>query len=441
MAKKKCCADRLNKVGGQAVLEGVMMKAGSRTVTTCRKSDGSLVVTDGEFHSKRKKNKLLNLPIIRGVVNMIEMLVLSYKTLGASADALGLDEEDEKTKARREKREAKRIAKGKPPKKKKKDSSLTDGVMVVSLFLGVLLAIGLFMVLPVYVGKGVDYLYFYVDGMMNTHRFARYLHEVNSFAIPLIEGVAKVVIFVVYLLLVSMLKDIRRTFMYHGAEHKSIACFEAGEELTPENAKKHRRYHPRCGTSFMFVMILLGVIAGILIHKLCGPAFTETFGPTFDTLAIIGARLLIFPLLVGIGFEFIMFAGKHDNFITRALSAPGLWMQRITTKEPTEKMLEVAIVSIKCALRDEYPEFKKFYDERAWEKKAPKKEEPKEEITAKISAECGESEGVTEGAPVADETASADLTVKTAADFTEAVAVAEKSVGTEAEVAEEKCEE
>ena len=136
----------------------------------------------------------------------------------------------------------------------------------------------------------------------------------------------------------------------------------------------------------MFVMILLGVAAGILINNLLGPTFTDIFGETFDRLALIAVRLLILPLLVGIGYEFIMFAGKHDNFITRALSAPGLWMQRITTKEPTEKMLEVAIVSIKCALRDEYPEFKEFYENRGWEKKSEPTEDG--ECTDNEAAEC-----------------------------------------------------
>ena len=388
MAKKKCCADRLNKVGGQAVLEGVMMKAGTRTVTTCRKSDGSLVVTDGEFQSARKKNKFLNLPLVRGVVNMIEMLKLSYTTLSASADALGLDEEDEKAKARREKREAKRIAKGKPPKKKKKESSLTDGVMVVSLILGILLAIGLFLVLPGFAAEGVNWIYRQIYEIVDP---VNNLNDLSDTLMGIIEGVSKVIIFVAYLFFASLLKDIKRTFMYHGAEHKSIACFEAGEELTPENAKKHRRFHPRCGTSFMFVMILLGVLAGIIINNLLGPTFRELLGGFGARIALISVRLLILPLLVGIGYEFIMFAGKHDNFITRALSAPGLWMQRITTKEPTESMLEVAIVSIKCALRDEYPEFKEFYENRAWEKK-PADEENKEKSTDTkcTNSECAE---------------------------------------------------
>ena len=167
----------------------------------------------------------------------------------------------------------------------------------------------------------------------------------------------KMGIFVGYLTAVSFMPDIKRTFMYHGAEHKSIACFEAGEELTPENAKKHTRFHPRCGTSFMFFMILLGIFAGLII---------KTVIPGLDTIVYTLIRLLILPILMGLGYEFIRFAGKHPSWFTRALSAPGLWMQRITTKEPDEGMLEVAITSLKCALRDDYPEFQKFYEEKPW---------------------------------------------------------------------------
>ena len=175
-----------------------------------------------------------------------------------------------------------------------------------------------------------------------------------------VEGVAKIGIFLAYLSLVSLMPDIKRTFMYHGAEHKSIACFEAGDELTPEKAKNYKRFHPRCGTSFMFLMILLGIFAGL---------FVRIIFEDLNSFAYIGIRLLILPLVMGIGYEILMIAGKHDNVITRIISAPGMWVQRITTKEPTEYMLEVAIVSIKCALRDDFDEFKKFYDERTWEKK------------------------------------------------------------------------
>lgn len=343
---KKCCEGkdpaRLNKVGGQAVLEGVMMKAGTRTVTTCRKDDGTLTVKDGKFISVRTKHKFLNIPILRGIVNLVEMLLLSYKTLGFSAEALGLDEEVNK----------------KPKKEgaKEKKSSTTDIVMIIGMVLGVLLAVGLFIVLPGLVSDLVEWIFSAAWGI-----------GIHAVVKAIIEGAAKVGIFIAYLALVSLMPDIKRTFMYHGAEHKSIACFESGADLTPENARNYTRFHPRCGTSFMFVMILLGVVVGIFVNLAFGD---------MNRLVLSGIRLLILPIVVGLGYEFIMFAGKHDNVVTRALSAPGLWMQRLTTKEPTDDMLEVAIISIKCALRDDFPEFREFYENREWE---PKVEEISDE--------------------------------------------------------------
>ena len=324
---------RLNKVGGQAVLEGVMMKAGKHTVTSCRKEDGSVFVHDDEFVSIRKKHKWLNIPILRGVVNFIEMLVLSMKTLGASAEAFGLDEEPEKE--------------GKFAKwmKRHLGISMTDLVMILSLIMGIGLALLLFMYLPILTADLFNWLF---GGRLGAWR-------------AFVEGGAKVVIFVAYLWLVGLVPDIKRTFMYHGAEHKTIACFESGEELTPENAKKHTRFHPRCGTSFMFFMILLGIAAGFFIRFIF---------PDLPNWAYYVIRPLMLPVLMGVGYEFIMFAGKHDNIITRILSAPGLWVQRITTKEPTLDMLEIAIISAKCALRDEFDEFREFFEEKPWEKKA-----------------------------------------------------------------------
>ena len=184
--------------------------------------------------------------------------------------------------------------------------------------------------------------------------------------------ILKMTIFVLYLWLVSFMKDIKRTFMYHGAEHKTIACFEAGEELTPENAMKHKRFHPRCGTSFMFFMILLGIAVGLAVYEIA---------PGLSKWQYTGLRLLILPLIVGIGFEFIMYAGKHNGIIVRILSAPGLWVQRLTTKEPTMDMLEVAIVSTKCALRDQFPEFMEYFNNREWEKK--------DDAVTEASAESG----------------------------------------------------
>ncbi len=314
-------ACRLGKVGGQAVIEGVMMKAGEKTVTTCRKEDGTLVVTDGTFHSVRKKHKILNVPILRGVINFVEMMILSVKTLTISADALDLDVDEDGN--------------------KQEDSKLISVLMIAATVLAVVLAIGLFMFLPNFL----------------TGLFSEYVFELGAWE-AVAEGIMKIAIFLAYLSLVSLMKDIKRTFMYHGAEHKSIACFEAGAELTPENAKNYKRFHPRCGTSFMFFMILLGIIAGL---------FVKLIFDDLHTVAYTGIRLALLPVVMGLGYEFILFAGKHDNALTRILSAPGLWVQRITTKEPTEDMLEVAIISLKCALRDEFPEFKEFYEQRPWE--------------------------------------------------------------------------
>ena len=329
MAKNKneCSScERLGKVGGQAVLEGVMMKAGSRTVTSCRKGDGSIVVNDADFVSVRKKHKILNIPILRGVINFVEMMALSVKTLNASAEALGIEEEE-----------------GKVEKwlKKHFGVGIVDVVMVIGVVLGLALSLFLFMFLPIFIADLINNL---TGGNLGVWQ-------------KIIEGGLKAVIFLLYLWLVSFMPDIKRTFMYHGAEHKTIACFEAGDELTPENAMKHRRFHPRCGTSFM---ILLGIVAGLLVNHLI---------PGLNKWAYFGIRLLILPLVMGIGYEFIMFAGKHDNIVTRILSAPGLWVQRLTTKEPTLDMLEVAICSTKCALRDEFPEFREYFDNKEWEKK------------------------------------------------------------------------
>lgn len=387
---KKCCTGgdpaRLNKVGGQAVLEGVMMKAGKRTVTTCRKDDGSIVVYDDEFVSVRKKHKFLNIPILRGVVNFIEMLILSMKTLNASADALGIEEEGGKFEEWCKKHLGKRS---------------TDVIMAVSLVLGVALSLLLFLFLPTWSADGINWLWqnvFYMDAISPT-------------VIAVLEGILKVTIFIVYLLLVSMMKDIKRTFMYHGAEHKTIACFEAGEELTPENAAKHRRFHPRCGTSFMFLMIGIGIVIGMFIRNLM-PDDTPT-------LIISLIKFALLPLTMGVGYEILMLAGKHDNAFTRIISAPGLWVQRITTKEPTLDMLEIAIISTKCALRDEFPEFMEFYEGKSWE---TKEDEPEaeaadsQETEAVDMAESSDtekteaSESLSEGISTSEEISEVDKT-------------------------------
>lgn len=324
MSKKKQCyiPERRGKVGGQAVLEGVMMKSGENIAITVRREDGTKVTEVSKFSSVRKKCAFFRIPIIRGIVNFIEMMIMSLNTLNKSATMLGVEEEMQETKFEKW-------------LKKHFGKSVMDFIMVVAMVLGVALALFLFIYLPT----------------LFTTLIEKATGDIGLWK-GVIEGGIKIVIFIAYLLLVSLMKDIRRTFEYHGAEHKSVFCYEAGEELTVENVKKQSRFHPRCGTSFMFVMILLGIIAGLFV--------------TWDNkLLRVLIKLLLLPLVMGIGYEFLMFAGKHDNIIVRILSAPGLWMQRITTREPDEGQMECAIASLKAAMPDEFPPEKEAPAENA----------------------------------------------------------------------------
>ncbi len=318
--KERLDNPRRNKVGGQAVIEGVMMKNGEKTALATRKDDGGVDIKRDTVTPIRKKIKFFGIPIIRGVVGFIESMILSFKTMTASTEVLGLEEEESKSEKWL---------------KKHLGIKLTDIIMVIAMVLGVALALGLFMYLPSFLAKDV------LNGMLLVPNGK----SLNQYALAGIEGGIKVIIFVAYLLAVSLMKDIRRVFQYHGAEHKSIACFEKGLELTPENARGCTRYHPRCGTSFMFVMILVGIFIGMFI-----PAEWDTWLRALTKLATL-------PIVMGLGYEFIMLAGKHDNFITRILSAPGLWMQRITTKEPSDDQLAIAICAIKASMQDEFPDF------------------------------------------------------------------------------------
>ena len=332
--EEKSC--RLSRVGGAAVIEGVMMKAGDRASTACRRENGEIVVVDKKFTSARKKHKLLNIPILRGVVNFIESLALSFSTLEVSAEIMG--EEIEVEESRFEKWLTKTFGK-----------SIYDLVMFIAGALGILLAVALFTFLPNQIALWTEALISRPLGIWKA----------------VLCGVLRIVIFILYIVLISLMKDIRRTFEYHGAEHKSIACFEAGEELTVENVRRHSRFHPRCGTSFMFVMLFLSILVSLGIRAICELWIGWNFaaitvaatGRDLSALIYTGIGILTLPLVVGIGFEFLMYAGKHDGPIIRFLSAPGLWMQRLTTREPNDEQIAVAIVSIKCAMPEEFPDF------------------------------------------------------------------------------------
>ncbi len=307
---------RLGKVGGQAVMEGVMMKAGDRTCTAVRQEDGSVTVVTRNFSSIRQKHKWLNIPVLRGAVNFVEMMILSYKTLSISADAFVGETEEE--------------SKFEKWIKDKFGAKLLDVFMVIATVLGLALGLAIFIYLPDLLVGGLKAL---------TRAEFRYTSA-------LLAGLFRILIFLLYIFLVSRMSYIRRTFEFHGAEHKSIACFEAGEELTPENAKKYTRFHPRCGTSFIFVLMLLSILIFTLVFLIPG-----TNAPIVRLLL----RLLLLPLVVGIGYEYIMYAGKHCNRVTKICSAPGLWMQRLTTREPDLEQLTVAILALKSALPEIFP--------------------------------------------------------------------------------------
>lgn len=308
---------RLGKVGGEAVLEGVMMRSGDRYSIASRKEDGSITVSNHSYTSLRKRYKFFNLPIIRGIVSLVESFKLSFKVLTLSAEAIGMDLDEPETKFEKWLLD-------------KFGDKIFNIIMGIAGVLGVFLAVGLFFLLPTAATKGIDYLLSLVGLEL-------------GWAKTLCEGIIRIAIFVCYILLVSLMPDIKRTFQYHGAEHKTIACYEAGEELTPENAAKHTRFHARCGTSFIFVMLIISVLV-----------FSLPFVPWDNIWLRYAIKLPLMPIICGLGFEFILFAGKHDNIFTKILSAPGLWMQRVTTREPDLDQLEIAIAAAKAAMPDEF---------------------------------------------------------------------------------------
>ena len=308
----------LATVGGQALMEGIMMNGPKGAAMALRMPDGSIEVTPKHPKRLRDKYKFARLPFIRGPIAFVENMIFGYQCLMESAEKTSLElptEEEQMSKL---------------------DRWLTDHfgpkmmsvIGVISAVLGFALSIGLFIVLPSYIFKGLQAL----TGIGILWR-------------PLIEGAIKIAIFVGYMAAVSCMKEMKRLFMYHGAEHKSIACLEAGEELTVENVRRQTRFHPRCGTSFLFVTILLSILlAAVMSVIFNGTAITRI------TILWVLLKLLLVPFIMSIGFEFIRYAGKHDNLFVTICAAPGLWMQRITTKEPTDDIIEVGIASLKAVL-------------------------------------------------------------------------------------------
>lgn len=428
-------------IGGQALIEGIMMKGPDKTVLAVRYTDGTIRSEPVLENGWAKKHKILRLPVLRGVVGFINSMITGYKSLMRSADLSGMTELEEQQEAEKKAKKAAKKAgapanepaagtepdakaefgagtlqgaspapaaelkmnpgqaqsvepaaelasfepkspeqahleqaepehyeleqpgleqsleqtdpqqpaaapaadpkataggtaaktAAEPKQKEKVSNAAMTGVMVVGCVLGVALALFLFMWLP---ARVFDLIKTLSGG------------AVSGWLKPLVEGLLKIAIFILYLVLVSKTKDIKRVFQYHGAEHKTIFCYESGAELTVENCRRQTRFHPRCGTSFMVLMLFVGIALGYVVLALF-PAVAN-----YRLLWVL-LKILIVPLVCGLGYELIKLCGRYDNFLTKMIATPGLWVQRITTKEPDDSMLEVAICALKQVIPDD----------------------------------------------------------------------------------------
>jgi len=296
-------------VGGQAVIEGVMMRGPQHIATALRKKDGHIILKKEEFVSKTKTNKFFGLPLIRGFVSLIEMLSIGIKTLNFSAEEAIKDEEADKP-------------------GKKKNVFLDKLYTAFSYIFAFGLAFFLFVFLPYRIAYWIDI-------------------EKTSILFNLFAGGIRIIFFVVYVYLISLLKDVHRLFQYHGAEHKSVFAYEGNPEFTLDDTKKYRTFHPRCGTSFM----LLVLVIAILVFSIFDTILALILGYAIPLGIRIVLHLLLLPFVSGISYEILRFSGKNINhWLVRAFSAPGLALQRITTQEPDEQQLEVAICALHAAL-------------------------------------------------------------------------------------------
>ena len=314
--KKKKTQTKYGSVGGQALMEGIMMNGPEGKAMALRLPDGSISVEKKTFTSIKDKNKFFGIPMVRGIVNFLEALIFGYKCLMESAEKTGMDVEEEENMSKLDRWISDHFG-----------EKMMKVIGAISMVLGFALAFALFVWMPSFLFDAINKLTGERITMLRT----------------IFEGLLRIIIFVIYMFAVSKMKEIKRVYMYHGAEHKSIFCYESGEEMTVENVRKQSRFHPRCGTSFIFVMIILSILVSSVV-ALAFPSLTQ-IRPVW-----ICVKLLIMPIVMGLGYEFIRYAGKHDNLFVKILSAPGLWMQRITTAEPDDSMIEVGIAAINAVI-------------------------------------------------------------------------------------------
>ena len=408
--KKDKCPCKKTSIGGQALMEGIMMRGPKKTAMAVRNPDGEIVL---EVSSNGTKTPVLaKIPVVRGVYSFVMSMIQGYKCLMRSAEISGLEEAEEEMRREKEAKKAAKAAKkaakkGQPvvaepaesvapvepvetveapdsvvadsisasqsvepaepvtdsvganisaepkcestaPAKKEKKNDSASFTTTMVMILGVVLGMGLAILLFKYVPSELYRLLIKLIPVLKVGDVA-----VDSFVQSVIEGMLKIVIVVGYMAAVSLMKDIRRTFRYHGAEHKTIFCYEAGLPLTVENVRKQKRFHPRCGTSFLILMVLVNVFVSFFIN----PAFNaiagypiEQLGEVFGllpTLVRTGISLVLLPLVMGIGYELLKLAGRYDTFFTRLISLPGVWLQHITVLEPDDSMIECAIAAVK----------------------------------------------------------------------------------------------
>ena len=320
-------------------MEGVMMKNQEKYAVAVRKPDHEIEVKVSEYTGIIRNKKIRNMPILRGVFSFIESLVLGMQTLTYSASFFEDEEVDKKKKEPMTEEERRR----QEQKEKKQENAMMGGTVVLSI----VLAVAVFMMLPYYLST----------------LFQKVI--TSQWVIALLEGVIRLVIFIGYVALISLMKDIRRVYMYHGAEHKCINCIEHGMDLTVDNVRKSSRFHKRCGTSFLLIVMFVSILFFMFI----------VVGNVWLRMVL---RILLIPVIAGLSYEFIRYAGEHDNKVVNVLSKPGLMLQSLTTKEPDDSMIAVAIAAVEAVF-----DWKAFLEEE----KTENEEEPVEEVKEKVEDE------------------------------------------------------
>ena len=313
-------------IGGQALIEGIMMLGPDKSSVVVRKKDGLRIKTEPRKVSEGFSLK--KLPLIRGVFNFCASMKMGVTALLYSADVYAEDDEE----AAQEPQSRFDAWLEKHLSSEKAQSVMTTLAVVV----GIAFSVALFFVLPSLIGSVIN----------------RFL-TTNELVRNLLEGLVRIVIFLTYMFLVSRMKDMKRVFAYHGAEHKTIRCYEARLPLTVENVRRQTRLHPRCGTSFLFVVIIISILVFSVATQLLAPVTPEFHNRVLEALFRVALRLLLLPIVVGISYEFNRLVGRHDNWLTRALSAPGMWLQYLTTNEPDDSMIEVGIEALRQVLPEQ----------------------------------------------------------------------------------------